>query len=176
MTKLILLNGPAGVGKTTIARRYIQDNPLSLVIDGDEIMGMIGCWRQYEEEARLLKLKHISVLIESHLETGHDVVLPYLVIDSGHVDLFENMAQKYGADFYNVTLSVTKEKATEMLLRRGKWGEAGSKQLTEADMSRIHSLYDLFTKQLEKRPESNIVTVVDGDIEKTYNSFLEYLL
>jgi 2-phosphoglycerate kinase len=42
--KLILLNGFAGVGKSTIAQKYISETPLTLCLEGDIVMGMIGCW------------------------------------------------------------------------------------------------------------------------------------
>jgi 2-phosphoglycerate kinase len=54
MKKVILINGSAGVGKTTIATKYIEDNPLSMSIEGDQIIGMMGQWRKYEDEAREL--------------------------------------------------------------------------------------------------------------------------
>ena len=41
-TKVILLNGFAGAGKTTLARKYIDSHPLSIVIEGDELIVNIG--------------------------------------------------------------------------------------------------------------------------------------
>jgi DNA transposition AAA+ family ATPase len=33
-----MLGGFAGCGKTTIAKRYISENPLTLIIEGDEVI------------------------------------------------------------------------------------------------------------------------------------------
>lgn len=45
--KLIMLNGAAAVGKTTMADRYAADHPLVLNIAGDQLIAMIGCWRAH---------------------------------------------------------------------------------------------------------------------------------
>lgn len=35
--RLIQLDGPPGAGKTTLARRYLADHPLALVVDIDDL-------------------------------------------------------------------------------------------------------------------------------------------
>jgi len=42
---MILLNGPPGVGKSTVARMYAHAHPLSLNLDIDQIRSLIGGWR-----------------------------------------------------------------------------------------------------------------------------------
>jgi DNA transposition AAA+ family ATPase len=49
--KLIVLYGFAANGKTTIAKKYIDEHPLSPMIEGDEIINMIGKWREFEDGA-----------------------------------------------------------------------------------------------------------------------------
>lgn len=171
--KLILLNGPAGVGKSTIARRYIDEHPLSMSIEGDQIIGMIGAWRQNELEARKLKLAQIQGMVELALSAGNNVILPYLVTDATHVEIFEKIAERHNANFYEVILAVEKEDAVARLLERGRWGEEGSKQLTEEDTPRIEGLYDLMMLELRKRPNVVSIQAMKGDIDTTYSDFLD---
>ena len=58
--KVILLNGFAGAGKTTIAKRYIDQHPLSVVIEGDELIVNIGNWVAQEDEARTVPLQKLQ--------------------------------------------------------------------------------------------------------------------
>ncbi len=46
MPRLIHLNGPTGVGKSTIAARYAAGHPKTLNLDADEIVRLIGGWRE----------------------------------------------------------------------------------------------------------------------------------
>jgi predicted kinase len=45
MPRLIHLNGPSRVGKSTLAHRYADEHPRTLVLDLDVLAGLIGGWR-----------------------------------------------------------------------------------------------------------------------------------
>ena len=51
MPRLIVLNGPPGIGKSTIARRYVEDHPMTLALEQDVVRGLLGGWRPRETEA-----------------------------------------------------------------------------------------------------------------------------
>lgn len=42
--RLIHLNGPPGAGRTTLARQYLADHPLALVVDLDDLRMNLGRW------------------------------------------------------------------------------------------------------------------------------------
>ena len=48
--KLILLNGNPGMGKTTLANRYVDEHPLTLNLDVDRIWHMMGQWQAELDE------------------------------------------------------------------------------------------------------------------------------
>jgi predicted kinase len=172
--KLILLNGPVGVGKSTIAERYIKDHPLALALNGDEIMVMIGGWLEREAEARKLLFELSKSMIATHLASGHSVIAPYIVTDPNHAAAFEQIATENKARFYEIALMApTKEEAIARAHERGSWGERGTEPLSPTDTPILESIYDRMMAAMEKRPHTTKLTVVKGDPEKTYSQFMQ---
>jgi len=170
--KLILLNGAAAVGKTTIAKRYADDHPLTLNFAGDVLIEMISDWRRHEAAARSSVFMMTLRSAEVHLQAGHDVLVQYLLTDASHAAAFETVAAEAGADFYEVLLDVDKVAAVRRLLARGRWGEANSPAFTVADIPDIEALFDHMMAATKQRPSTVRIPVVEGDIEKTYQDFL----
>jgi len=170
--KLILLNGYAGVGKTTIAKRYIEHHPLTLNIEGDQIIIMLGQWLSHEEQAREYVFALTKSMITTHLNSGKTVILPYLLVNAHHAEEFESIAKQNGASFFEVYLSIEKETAIKQLMERGTWGEVGLPPLTEKDYPEINKLYDMMVEETAKRPQTITIHPLRKDIDGTYKLFL----
>jgi predicted kinase len=173
--KLILLNGPAGIGKTTIAQRYIDEHPLALSISGDDIIVMLGQWLEHEAKAREIVFEFTREMARTHLRSGHDVVLPYLVAHVEHADAFQQLAEECGADYYEVLLTTDRTESVERMLERGTWGERGTDPLTEEDRSEVERLYDAVHGSVGERPHVLVVRSVKGDIDGTYRQLIEHI-
>ena len=173
--KLILLNGFAASGKTTLSKRYIAGHPLALAIEGDQIISMMGEWRSHESEAREIVFQHTLTLAKSHLKAGYDVVLPYLLTNSSHGDSFKALAEEVGAEFYEIFLAVEREDAIERLLSRGVWGEEGSPTLSSNDLPEINELYDAMESALQDRNEVIKIPVTLDAIDETYEALIKAL-
>jgi hypothetical protein len=115
-------------------------------------------------------------MLETHLNNGQSVILPYLVTYVRHVEIFEDIAKKCNVDFIETFLFSQKAESTQYLLERGRWGEEGSKLLTEVDVPRIHSLYELMFAESSRRVDMRKVEITRGDVEQTYQNFLNVVI
>lgn len=106
MPKLIHLNGPSRVGKSTLARRYGDEHPGTLVLDIDVIAGLIGGWRDDFFSVLRIARGHGRALALRHLSEGRDVVLPQLVTSHDRDLGFDDIARQAEARYIEVVLEV----------------------------------------------------------------------
>ncbi|UYM05105.1 AAA family ATPase [Solicola gregarius] len=106
MSRLIHLNGPPRVGKSTIARRYADEHAGTLALDLDVLAGLIGGWRDDFSAALEVARSHGRAMARRHLRDGHDVVIPQLVTVSDRGPGFEETAKDAGAAYIEVAMLV----------------------------------------------------------------------
>ncbi len=68
----MLLNGPPGVGKSTLARRYAAEHPLTLALEIDAVRAMLGSWLEETERSGLAARQLALSMAATHLRAGHD--------------------------------------------------------------------------------------------------------
>jgi predicted kinase len=71
---LLVLNGAPAVGKSTLAQRYADEHPLSLVIDIDMIRSHLGRLESLDE-SKLVARDLAVARARAHLLSGHDVIV-----------------------------------------------------------------------------------------------------
>lgn len=106
MSRLIHLNGPSRVGKSTLARRYADEHRGTLALDLDVLAGLIGGWREDFLTALGMARAHGQAIATRHLRDGYDVVIPQLVTSFDRGPGFEEAAQEAGATYVEVALLV----------------------------------------------------------------------
>lgn len=109
--RLVLLNGPPGIGKSTLARRYVRDRPLSFCLDIDGFRRLVGQWEAHEEASGLLAREMALAMARTHLAARHDVVVPQYVARPEFIDRLAWVARDAGALFYEVYLTDAKPAA-----------------------------------------------------------------
>jgi len=115
--RLIHLNGPPAVGKSTLAARWAADHPGTLLCDIDALRTMIGGWETYAESAGLSRTGGLA-LITAHLRTGHDVVVPQYVGLPDQLERFRGAADDAGAAYVCVLLTATAEEVARRFVAR----------------------------------------------------------
>src|SRR5437763_1468504 len=101
---LILLNGVPGVGKSTVAARYVAEHPDTELIEIDTIRTGIPGWRdddRSKQVAREVALKQIAM----HLRAGRNVILPQFLGKLEFIESLASVARSCDADFREIILT-----------------------------------------------------------------------
>lgn len=172
--KLIILNGPSGVGKSTLAQKYVDEHPMALNLDTDNVWSMMGQWREEKERSSRQKLRLAYAMAEAHLEAGYDVIVPNIMRSRPTVEKFEAIAQKCGALFCELLLTVSKDEAIERFMARGGFRPGGI--LAQGGIPYLEQMYDDMVETAATRPSIIEVATEYGNIQGTYQNLLKALL
>ncbi len=118
MPVLMLLNGPPGVGKSTLAARLAQDRPLTLALDVDSIKHSLGRWAETMPESGLAARRLASAMAGEHLRAGHDVIVGQYLAKTDYIVELEALAAAVGAQWVEIVLQVDVARLRDRLARR----------------------------------------------------------
>ena len=182
MAALIHLNGPPGIGKSTIARLYVDQHPGVLNCDVDVLRTLIGGWADDFEAAGALIRPAALAMIEAYLASGHDVVFPQLLVNPTELARFEACATRAGARFVERYLMADVDQAVARFDRRGTTGASDqwhdqvqaivASSGGEQALVRYHAA---LLQLLEQRPEAMVIESAEGQTDATYRQLLHSL-
>ena len=159
MPRLIHLNGPSRVGKSTLARRYADEHPGTLALDLDVLAGLIGGWKDDFSAALEMARGHGRELATRHLGSGYDVILPQLVTthDRDPDPAFEEAARAADAAYIQVALMVDDQEHLQRLHSKCPTTEVEARVQTALENPESHLVDRIrghLNEYLAKRPRT----------------------
>jgi predicted kinase len=183
VTRLVLVNGVPASGKSTLAHRYADEDPLTLVLDIDLVRRMLGGWKDSLNEAGLLARRIAVEMARTHLRAGRDVVVPQFLGRVGFVQTLAELCEDVGADFVEVVLLSSPDEAVSRFVRRSvtstEPGDRDAAAQVERDGgadAQLRAMYHQLLEVVAARPASWILTTIEGDIDATYAALREHVL
>jgi predicted kinase len=164
IARLILVNGPPASGKSTLARRYVDDHDGAALVEVDVLRMTLPNWEK-DEATRLAAAELARVVIAEHLGAGRDVVMAQYFGRLGYIVLLDDVAREHGATFVEVILSTGAAVAIDRFrARRRAMAERGEihpeRDIAEADVETfILDAVERLTRLPTARPESRVIPV-----------------
>lgn len=118
--KLIIVNGPSGVGKSTLVERLHAEMPLCLLVDIDSIRRFITSYRENLKESSELSFRLAEAMLNSYLTSGNSVIIDKTLLYADEVlDTFIAIGKQHGAEVHEFILSVDKDTLINRAEARG---------------------------------------------------------
>jgi predicted kinase len=166
MPILVLVNGSPGTGKTTLARRWEADHPLSVALDIDTIRGMVGGWRDDESNAGKLARNLSRSMIRTALSEGHDVLVPQLVANPEFIDSLAEIASSRGSSFLHVVLTAPVEVCVQRCAER-----ENTTQFVDPDLN-LSTTVAHWAKTIKQTVPCEAALInTDADVDDVYERF-----
>ena len=165
--RLVLLNGLPGVGKSTLARRWAESRPGTLVCDVDLLRTWVGGWSSSFVETGHAVRPAALALISAYLPHG-DVVLPQLLANPDEVARFERAATSVGAGFVHVLLDDRSGDPAARFGRRTGSDPWHAHVLALVEEAGGEALIASYAERLASVSPDVVVPSVEGDEDATY--------
>jgi predicted kinase len=181
VSRLVLLNGPPGIGKSTLSALYADRHPGTLNLDIDSLHDLVGGWRDIGGRVHDILRPLALAMAAAHLRGGRDVVVPQYLARVDEITAFEDVARDQAAEFGEVVLLDTREEAIERFARRAQhdddpWIQHGNGFVARwGGPALLGSMYDALLDIVRLRPAAVVVRSGPGAVEETYRLVVEAL-
>jgi hypothetical protein len=109
VARFIHLNGPPGIGKSTVASAFADRHPGVLNLDIDRVAALVGGCRVRFSESFAAGVLLATAMARVHLASGHDVILPQMMtnVNAEEMAVFESSAAAARAEYCQILVPPT---------------------------------------------------------------------
>ena len=178
MPRLIHLNGPSRVGKSILARRYVDEHPGTLLLDLDVLAGLVGGWREDFFSAWRMARSHGQSMATHHLREGCDVVIPQLVTSFDRGPGLEDAASEAAATYVEVALLVDDDEHLLRLRSKQPTSEVEKHiqtRLEDPDSDLVDRIRQHLAEYLAERPQTIRLDTTGLEEDASYARLLNAL-
>jgi predicted kinase len=181
VARLIVLNGPPGVGKSTVARRYAEAHAFALDLDLDSVRRLLGGWEADVPRAGLLARQLTLAMAHRHLLSGYDVVLPQYLGRAEFLREAEAVALDTGAEFHEFVLSDNRDEIVRRFNERSA-RSADPAHLAAAALiaslggdDALFTICDRVLLLAAARPNAHVISCPEGAVNEVYAEIMRRL-
>ena len=117
--KLVIINGPTGVGKSTVAKLLHQEMPMSFLLDVDEQRRHLSHYRDHREESGKLCHAVGQAIVRTCFAHGRDVIIEKLILKDEILDAYRAIADENRATNHEYILWAPKQLVLDRAHARG---------------------------------------------------------
>lgn len=160
--KLIIINGPCGIGKSTLAAKIHANMKLSFLLDIDAQRRYISCYSEHPVESGKMISTISSAIIKNCLENKQNVIVDKMTFDLGTLDSYCELAAKCGADICEIILWAPRAFVMRRADERG-WRDGGLLTPEKCDL-----FWHKIDKIKDQRNKSHIINVENKTEDELY--------
>ncbi len=158
MKRLIVINGPASVGKSTVASLIHEQIKPSYLLSFDSIRRFLNDYHELPLEGRIIRNNIVLGMLDTLLQEDLTIILEQLHTDEVMLEKYKDVAKKHRVDVREYFLWTTTE---QELLNRFEGRQQGPTKHLNSSLNeeRVSNYWHTMKKFVETRnKDSTIIT------------------
>lgn len=168
--KLIILNGPPGVGKSTLATRLAEKVPGTEIIEIDVLRRTIPEYREHRKESILAAYNLALAALKEHFSQGRSVIVDKAAFFPETVDRFVETGKLCGAEIFEFFIFADK---STIQARADARGYRPGGLLTRERVGEKWDEADAFCKQ---RPQATLIDTFHLTMDQVFEEVSRAIL